>query len=174
MDDSMREIQGKDWLVNIGRLFKVVKPTENDLRLAAEIPADACPRRYCWWWTSLGFEWELAPIEGCTFLKTRRPSHWKFANVPCCRSDPSSHVDHFEPRGPHIEEDRIDASRWLKYRFENDKEGLLHLKQILESEDAESLRYLALALLHLPPTTPFGDWRNAMLEWIGERLHLTG
>jgi hypothetical protein len=98
------------------RFFVEVPSTEEDLVRASAIPADGCPRRYCWWWISLGFEWNLTPSEGCTFLKTKFPSCVRFTDVPCCRSDPSSPIDHFETREPHLDRDEVDPSRWLEFR----------------------------------------------------------
>jgi len=94
--------------------------TEIDLTHAAKIPASGCPRRYCWWWISALFEWNLSPNEGCTLLQAKKPPGYKYGDVPCCRSEPSSSFDHFEPREPFIEADGIDASRWLQYRAEKD------------------------------------------------------
>src|SRR5262245_24412266 len=76
--------------------------TETDLALAAQIPASGCPRRYCWWWVSALFEWNLSPSEGCTLLQAKKPPRFKYGNIPCCRSELSSPIDHFEPREPFI------------------------------------------------------------------------
>lgn len=92
--------------------------TQADLVRASEIPAQGCPRRYCWWWISALFEWQLLPSEGCTFLKGKKPQGYKYPNTQCCRSVPSSDFDQFEPREPFIEADKIDPSRWLRYRDE--------------------------------------------------------
>ncbi|MEO0631648.1 MAG: hypothetical protein AAFY46_13125, partial [Planctomycetota bacterium] len=49
------------------RDFNVYDSSHNDKERAANLPLDACPRRYCWWWQSLGFDWDMPPREGCTF-----------------------------------------------------------------------------------------------------------
>jgi hypothetical protein len=95
-----------------GRLFPVVTPSLEDLTTAANIPADQCPRRYCWWWRSLSFDWELTPLQGCTFLACDKPPNFRDAHVPCRRCDPSSTVDHYEPREPHLLEDGFAVTRW--------------------------------------------------------------
>lgn len=95
-----------------GRLFLVTTPSPDDLVRAASIPADQCPRRYCWWWQSLGFDWEVAPSEGCTFLTAPKPPDMANATVPCCRCDPPSTVDQYEPREPHLLEDGFAVPRW--------------------------------------------------------------
>src|SRR3954451_12318573 len=84
------------------RLLEEIAPTKEDLARTAALPPSECPRRYCWWWASLAFEWELTPKEGCTFLTARKHPDWKYTDIPCCRSDPSSPLDHFEPRGIYI------------------------------------------------------------------------
>jgi hypothetical protein len=104
------------------RVLEVIDVSRDDLERAAAIPPHGCPRRYCWWWTNLSFEWELTPAEGCTLLKSEKRPSWKYSDMPCCRSDPASHVDHFEPREPHIEADGIDPSGWLSYRSEKNKD----------------------------------------------------
>ena len=98
--------------------------SDMDLPRAAELPPDACPRRYCWWWRSSMFEWNLTVSEGCTFLKSEKPPGTTYGNVPCCRSDPSSNIDHFEPNEPYFESDQMDASRWLQFRTEKNAERL--------------------------------------------------
>jgi hypothetical protein len=96
-----------------GRLFVAVKPSAEDLRRAAALPTSASPRRYCWWWRSLSFDWERAPLEGCTFLSAPKPPGLQHQDVPCRRCDPTASVDHYEPREPHLFEDGFAVSRWL-------------------------------------------------------------
>src|SRR5437868_653546 len=84
------------------RVLPSVDPTPGDLERVAALSRGDCPRRYCWWWISLGFEWQLSAAEGCTFLTARKHPDWRYADIPCCRSDPSAPIDHFEPRGPQI------------------------------------------------------------------------
>jgi hypothetical protein len=56
------------------------------------------------------------------FLKVKKHPVWKNAGIPCCRSDPASTVDHFEPRMPEVNEDGTDVTRWL-YKQEKDQEN---------------------------------------------------
>jgi hypothetical protein len=91
---------------------RVALPTAADIERAKSLPADACPRRYCFWWGPMLFEWDLSPQDGCTFLHRGKPPGWLLPNTPCCRSDSSSPIDHYEINDPAIESDGIDASRW--------------------------------------------------------------
>lgn len=88
----------------------------DDLARARSIEPTACPRRYCWWWVSLGFEWELPVSEGCTFVAASRANRvdpdWPQRESPCRRSEPSSGADHYEPREPHLLEDGFDILHW--------------------------------------------------------------
>jgi hypothetical protein len=101
-----------------GRFLVEVVSTEPDIEKAKTIPPGGCPRRYCWWWVSLSFEWQLTPPEGCTLLSAKKPANFRYADVACCRSDPSSPIDHFEPREPHLERDNMDPALWLRFREE--------------------------------------------------------
>ena len=105
-----------------GRYFLSVVPSAEDLERAASLGAEECPRRYCWWWISLSFEWGLMPSEGCTWPQSPKREHWHYKETPCRRCDASSQIDHFESRGPHIEADGIDASAWLKARQLNQEQ----------------------------------------------------
>jgi len=91
-------------------VFDPNEPTPEDLARARDIPVTACPRRYCWWWHSIAFDWSLSPAQGCEFLQSA-PS-WGHANVACRRADESSTVDHFEPREPYLKRDGFDDSRY--------------------------------------------------------------
>lgn len=31
----------------------------------ARLTREECPRRYCWYWHSLSFDWDLKPEDGC-------------------------------------------------------------------------------------------------------------
>jgi hypothetical protein len=94
------------------RVFTVVTPSAEDLERARSMPLSACPRRYCWWWHSLAFDWSLAPSEGCQFSEFASAIGWKSSEIPCCRADESSTADHFEPREPHLAQDGFDDSRF--------------------------------------------------------------
>jgi hypothetical protein len=95
-----------------GRLFLVTTPSPEDLIRAAKIPAHCCPRRYCWWWRTLSFDWDLMPSEGCTFVTSPKPPRMINADFPCCRCASSSTVDHYEPREPHLLQDGFAVPRW--------------------------------------------------------------
>jgi hypothetical protein len=98
------------------RVLEVYTPTSVDLTKAKALSASECPRRYCWWWRSLSFEWGLGVKDGCTFLRGGKESGYSNARIPCCRSDPSSKVDHFEAREPHLNEDHVDPKQWIEFR----------------------------------------------------------
>jgi hypothetical protein len=93
-------------------------PAKEDLERARALPADACPRRYCFHWDSSSFHWERTPKEGCLFLVGKKPG-WKYAGIPCCRSDASSVVDQFEPNEWSAEADGMDLTKWEEKRLEN-------------------------------------------------------
>jgi hypothetical protein len=89
-----------------------VTPTPEDIARARELPLTACPRRYCWWWKTLAFDWDTPAAAGCDYFATPKPAHWEDTNVPCSRCDPKSTVDHYEPREPHLEADGFDRDRF--------------------------------------------------------------
>ena len=104
------------------RAFEIPEISDKDLDKASQIPANECPRRYCWWWHTLSFDWEIEPSDGCLWMQADKPSSWHFKDVPCCRADTESKIDHFETRGPHIEGDGIDPSRWIDFLRDNQKQ----------------------------------------------------
>jgi hypothetical protein len=91
-------------------------PSLEEVARAGRLGPDECPRRYCWWWRSLSFEWDIPVSQGCTFTFERNrgkvSADYPGRDSPCCRCDKSSNVDHFEPRDPHLAEDGFDAKRW--------------------------------------------------------------
>ena len=95
-----------------GRILDSVTPSAEDVARAGELPLTACPRRYCWWWKSLTFDWETRVADECEWLAATKPLHWEFPNVPCCRAVPETEIDHYEPREPHLE-----ADGFHRYRF---------------------------------------------------------
>lgn len=99
--------------IHSAKAFDIVTPTDADLERATALPLSACPRRYCWWWQTLGFDWGTPVAEGCTFLGSKKPPGWPDATSPCRRMDISSAVDHYEPREPHLEDDGFDPRRFL-------------------------------------------------------------
>jgi hypothetical protein len=94
------------------RLLQLYSPTADDKQRVAEMPRCDCPRRYCWWWRSLSFDWNLTVAEGCVFLKSKKHPDWKHADVPCKRANPESSIDHYESRGPHLLEDGFPLDMW--------------------------------------------------------------
>ena len=95
------------------RLFEVVTPTADDLARSRELTLLAGPRRYCWWWQSLAFDWDTPVAVGCRLRESAKPPGFRFPDVPCCRLDPTSGVDHYEPREPHLVEDGFEPDRVL-------------------------------------------------------------
>ncbi len=98
------------------RAFRHVVPSSEEISRARSLPADACPRRYCWWWRTLSFEWELTPAEGCAVTTAAKPKSWRGPERPVCRRcDPAAAVDWYEPRSGEIAVDGIaeTAERWM-------------------------------------------------------------
>jgi hypothetical protein len=85
--------------------YRMSAPPE-DIERAAQLPLTDCPRRYCWWWRSLSFDWDLSLEQGC------RRHESEGGGTPCCRRDPTSTVDHYEPREPHLMEDGFEVDRF--------------------------------------------------------------
>ena len=95
-----------------GRYFESSTPSPEELDRARKLPLSACPRRYCWWWKTLSFDWDIAVADGCEWLARPKPSHWADTNLPCCRSEEWSEADHYEPREPHLEADGFSPNRF--------------------------------------------------------------
>ena len=106
-----------------GRYFRSVTPSPDDLDRARRLPLSACPRRYCWWWRTLSFDWGLSVAAGCDYLARPKPSHWKDIEVPCCRMQAGSGSDHYEPREPHLEADGFERYRFLRPGENSDSDG---------------------------------------------------
>jgi len=98
MSKSKKDVSGV-------RVHSVATISASDIERARALPKNSCPRRYCWWWHTLAFDWEVAPQDGCTFLNSEKPPGWPNETSPCKRCDASSQADHFEPREPHLIED---------------------------------------------------------------------
>jgi hypothetical protein len=99
------------------RIYEALGPSyPEDIARASRLSPVECPRRYCWWWRSLSFEWDIPVSQGCTFMFERDrgkvSADHPGRDFPCCRCDKSSSVDHFEPRDPHLAEDGFNAKRW--------------------------------------------------------------
>lgn len=95
------------------RFFTCYTASAEDLEKVKSLQPRDCPRRYCWWWKSLQFEWNLPVAEGCTFLKEKKSVIWPHPDVPCRRADAASDIDHYQPREPHAEEDGVDYQFFL-------------------------------------------------------------
>lgn len=87
-------------------------PSKRTLSLALAQDRTACPRRHCWWWRSLHFEWNIDVSVGCDFDERGVRVEWPNHESPCRRKDPLSAVDHFEPREPHMMEDGFPLDYW--------------------------------------------------------------
>jgi len=96
------------------RILVEHQPSERDIAVAREIHADACPRRYCWWWRTLSFTWQLSPAEGCAFLVAEKPKWWKHQETACMRAVTSSTTDHFEAREAQLIEDGFETDYWQR------------------------------------------------------------
>lgn len=79
-------------------------PTPDDLARARALPTTACPRRFCWWWHSLTFDWKMSVAEGCTWLESEMAIETNDF-TPCSRCETSAPRDHYEPREPHLMQD---------------------------------------------------------------------
>jgi hypothetical protein len=74
---------------------------------------EQCPRRYCWYWHSLSFDWVLTPEEGCGVAKEhigdamlKRQGAEIHPWRQCSRASGNpQHADLYEPREPHLEAD---------------------------------------------------------------------
>lgn len=99
------------------RAFSVVTSSPEDIVRARSLSVlTDCPRRYCWWWQSLSFDWDTPVAVGCTFLQCQKPPEWPDPKIPCCRCVPGSGVDQYEAREPHLREDGFDDRRFYPPR----------------------------------------------------------
>jgi hypothetical protein len=94
------------------RVLSPYTPSAEDLVCAQGLARNDCPRRYCWWWHSLAFDWETPIAQGCTFLIQTKPPGYRSPDVPCSRCMPSG-VDHYEPREPHLREDGFNEDAFV-------------------------------------------------------------
>lgn len=86
--------------------------TAADIRKARRWPSSACPRRYCGWWLSSGFHWDLDPAEGCRWRESDAAWRRGLRGTPCRRCDPASTQDFYEPVEPYLREDGFRADRF--------------------------------------------------------------
>lgn len=100
--------------------------SQQDLELARSVPSHECPRRYCFWWCWLRFNWEVSVQDGCAYMEAVRvglvPEGYPERELPCCRADEGSPTDHFEPRIPALIEDGLDEHEnpWSRWWEEHD------------------------------------------------------
>ncbi len=100
--------------ISAARVFSAHEPSAEDIARAKQLPANACPRRYCWWWQTLAFDWDVSVDDGCRFQKIKKHPSFVRPNEPCVRCVPTSAVDQFEPREPHLLEDGLDGVQWFQ------------------------------------------------------------
>ena len=93
------------------------------------IPANACPRRYCWWWQSLGLRWDRTPAQGCQLPFVEPIGGWHYTQLPCRRADPASPVDHYETQPDTLREDSVSPDAWIAAAHE-------YSRAFLEAEHA--------------------------------------
>lgn len=97
------------------RLHLSVTPSPAELELARErLKRESCPRRYCWYWHTLGFDWKLSAEQGCEVAERhfhrlvleQKTGHSLAPWQQCCRATQNTqHKDYYEPREPHLEAD---------------------------------------------------------------------
>ena len=119
-------------MARIRGVFLSHHPSNDELREArSRLRRTSCPRRYCWWWASLSFDFELSIDQGCD-LAASWP--WKIApdhRPVCCRATGNSgHADYYEPREPHLLEDgfpedyfSVVAKKYRRRKFERRARG---------------------------------------------------
>jgi hypothetical protein len=122
-----------------GRIYLAVTPSPAELEQARErLSRESCPRRYCWYWHTLAFDWELSPAEGCEVanrhihrLLMERQGEVVPAWQQCCRASGNpNHPHYYEPREPHLEADgwpadffQVVGKAARKRRFERRQRG---------------------------------------------------
>src|SRR5262245_45724501 len=97
------------------RIHLSVTLSPAELEQARErLSRDSCPRRYCWYWHTLAFDWDVSPEQGCQVAERhfQRLLLERDTGEPvppwqqCCRASRNAqHADFYEPRGPHLEAD---------------------------------------------------------------------
>jgi hypothetical protein len=100
---------------------------------------ESCPRRYCWYWHTLAFDWGINPDQGCEVAERhihrlvleRQQGQPVPAWQLCCRATGNpQHADYYEPREPHLEADGWPEDYFLvvgkaarRRRFQRRKRG---------------------------------------------------
>lgn len=92
------------------KCFAPHKASAEDIERANNLPIMSCPRKYCWWWHSLKFDWHLTDAEGCTFPESETAASLKDQDIRCMRCDLQSIDDHYESRDP--AEDGFHEDHW--------------------------------------------------------------
>lgn len=97
------------------RIHLSVIPSQTELETARKkLTRSSCPRRYCWYWHTLSFDWHLSPDQGCEvaerhiyrLLLERAQGSTIQPWQQCCRATGNlQHPDYYEPREPHLEAD---------------------------------------------------------------------
>jgi hypothetical protein len=104
------------------RIYMSVVPIQAELAEARQrLTRESCPRRYCWYWHTLSFDWGSGTDKGCEV--TDRHIHRLIFErhsgpIPpwlhCGRATGNpQHSDYFEPREPHLEADGWPADYFL-------------------------------------------------------------
>ena len=109
-------------------------PPEMVEEARTKLTRECCPRRYCWYWHSLGFDWDMSTEQGCEVEEQTRAISaeqsippWRF----CCRATGNpQHPDSYEPREPHLLADGWTEDHFLivgktmrRRRFERRRRG---------------------------------------------------
>src|SRR3954466_13200687 len=97
------------------RIHLSVVPSPADLEEARQrLTRESCPRRYCWYWHTLAFDWGINPDQGCEVaarhthrLRLERHQGQPLPAWQQCRRATGNpqHADYYEPREPHLEAD---------------------------------------------------------------------
>jgi hypothetical protein len=97
------------------RIHLSVVPSAAELEQARErLARESCPRRYCWYWHTGAFDWEVSPAEGCEVaerhihrlvLERRQGQPLAAWQQSCRASHNPQHPDYYEPREPYLEAD---------------------------------------------------------------------
>jgi hypothetical protein len=98
-----------------GKYHLSVTPSPAELEEARKrLTRESCPRRYCWYWHTLTFDWDITPEQGCEVaerhghrLRLERETGQPLAPYQqCCRASGNpQHPDYYEPREPHLQAD---------------------------------------------------------------------
>ena len=124
--------------IRIHGVFEIFNPNPEQLREAHQrLRRCDCPRRYCWYWQSLRYDWEIKPSDGCT-VATRHINQLQhddpqgIAPWRECRraSGNSQHADFYESRDPHLMEDgfptdffKMVGKEYRQRKYERRKRG---------------------------------------------------